>query len=103
MDGSECRLTALVTLQQTGRVRTPKYCGNIRSTVGCGSVFILLTCESSQDCRPRRDDITSGGPRHQLRWMEEVVDKDFKSKRTVMEASSDLAKSLVVLNRKILW
>ena len=45
----------------------------------------------------------SGGPGHQLIWLEGVTDKHFGSKHTVMGASSDLAKSLVMLNRKILW
>ena len=49
------------------------------------------------------DDFISGGPRHQLKWLEEFVDNHFESKHTVMEASSDLAKSLVMLNRKMLW
>ena len=49
------------------------------------------------------DDFISGGPKHQLKWLEEVVDKHFESKHTAVWASSDLAKSLVMLNRKILW
>ena len=49
------------------------------------------------------DDLISGGPRHQLKWLEEVMDKHFESKHTVMGASSDLAKSLVMLNSRIVW
>ena len=49
------------------------------------------------------DDFKSGGPRHQLEWLEGVMDTHFESKHTVMGASSELAKSLVMLNRKILW
>ena len=45
------------------------------------------------------DDFISGGPRHQLKWLEEVVDKHVESKHTVKRASSDLAKPLVMLNR----
>ena len=48
------------------------------------------------------DDFISGGPLHQLQRLEEVMDKHFESKHTVVGASSDLAKSLVMLNRKIL-
>ena len=44
-----------------------------------------------------------GGPRHQLKWLEDVVDKHFESKHTVMEASSGFDKSLVMLDRKMLW
>ena len=48
-----------------------------------------------------RDDLTSGlGTSFKL---EEVMDKHFESKHTLMRPSSDLAKSLVMLNRKILW
>ena len=46
------------------------------------------------------DDFISGGPRHQLKWLEEVMDKHCESKHTVMESSSDLAKSLTMLNDK---
>ena len=55
-------------------------------------MFILLTSERNQD-----------GPRHHLKWLKEVMDKNLESKHTVMEASSGLAKSLVMLDRKILW
>ena len=39
-------------------------------------------------------------PRHQLEWMKH---KHFKSKHRMVEASSDLGKSLVMLSRKIVW
>ena len=45
------------------------------------------------------DDFMSGGPKHQLQWLEEVMDKHFESKHTVMGSSSDLVKSLVILCR----
>ena len=40
----------------------------------------------------------SGGPKHQLDWL-----KSFESKHTMMEASIDIGKSQVMLNRKIIW
>ena len=69
-------------------------------------MLILLTCERS--CVSMLiivygGDFISGGPRHQLQWLEEVMDKHFESKPAVLGASSDLAKSLVMLNRTILW
>ena len=45
----------------------------------------------------------SGGPTSQLEWLKEVVDKHFESKHTMMAASHDLGKSLIMLNRKIVW
>ena len=44
------------------------------------------------------DDFISGGARHHLIWLEEVMDKHVESKHTVMGASSDLARSLVMLS-----
>ena len=57
-------------------------------------MFILLTCGL---------DFIPGGPRHHLKWLEEVLEKHFESKHTVMGASGNLAKSLVMLDRKIVW
>ena len=45
------------------------------------------------------DDIMSFEPEHQQEWL----DKHFESKHTVMEASSKLAKLMVMLTRKIVW
>ena len=44
------------------------------------------------------DDFISGGARHHLIWLEEVMDKLVESKHTVMGASSDLARSLAMLS-----
>ena len=49
------------------------------------------------------DDPLSGGPRYQLEWMKSITNKHFESKHIMMRASSDLGKSLVMLNRKIVW
>ena len=49
------------------------------------------------------DDFMSGRPKHKLKWLEEVLDKHFESKHTVMGACSDLAKSMVTLNWTLLW
>ena len=66
-------------------------------------MFILFSRVKGIWIIVRADDFISGGLRHKLKWLEGVVDKHFKSKHTVMGASSDLSKSLVMLNRKILW
>ena len=65
---------------------------------GCVSMFILLTSERSQDYCPRRR--LHVRRTLQLKWLEEVMDIHFESTHTVMGASSDLAKSLVMQNRK---
>ena len=51
----------------------------------------------------RGDDFLSGGPRSQLGWLEQVMDKHFEAKHTVMGESSSLKKSIVMLNRRISW
>ena len=38
------------------------------------------------------DDFLSSGPRHQLKSLEEAMDKHFESKHTVIDSSSYLAK-----------
>ena len=45
----------------------------------------------------------SGGPKHQLEWMKSIMNKHFESEHIMMVASGDLGKSLVMLNRKIVW
>ena len=47
------------------------------------------------------DDPLSGGHRYQLEWMKSITNKHFESKHIMMRPSSDLGKSLVMLNRKI--
>ena len=49
------------------------------------------------------DDFLSGGPRSQLGWLENVMDKHFEAKHTVMGESRSLKKSIVMLNRRISW
>ena len=83
--------------------REDAYCGNTSSTVGVSCPCSFYSRVKGVRIIVHRDDFISGGPRHQLKWLEEVVDEHFETKHTVMGASSDLAKSLVMLNRKILW
>ena len=102
-DGSGCRCTALVMQPQTGEDAYAEVLRERQFDRG-----VACPCSISSHVRGIRtivhgDDFKSGGPRHQLEWLEGVMDTHFESKHTVMGASSELAKSLVMLNRKILW
>ena len=48
----------------------------------------------------RGDDFLSGGLKHELKWMKSIMNKHFESKHIMMGASSDLGKSLVILNQE---
>ena len=47
------------------------------------------------------DDFLSGGLGKQLEWLKKVTNKHFESKHVMMGESSDLAKSIVTLDRRI--
>ena len=47
------------------------------------------------------DDFLPGGTRHQLDWMQGIMNEHFESKHILMAASSESGKSLVMWNRKI--
>ena len=81
----------------------PKYCGELDVDHGIACPCSFYSRVKGTRIIVHGDGFKSDGPRHQLKWLEEVLDKHFESKHTSMGASSDLAKSLVMLNRKILW
>ena len=80
-----------------------KECGSIISTVGLRAH--VHSTHVLEESGLLSTEMTSyqADPKHQLKWLEEVMDKHFESKHTVMGTSSDVAKLLVMLNRKILW
>ena len=102
MDGSECRCTALVKQPQTERMRTPKVLQEHQFERGVACPCSFYSRVSGIRIVVHGNDFMSGGPKRQVEWLEKVMDKHFESKHTVV-ASRDLAESLVMLNRKILW
>ena len=87
-DGSGCRCTALVMQPQNWEVASANVLRKHQFDRG-----VACPCSFYSRVRGIRtvvhgDDFMSGGPRHQLIWLEEVTDKHFESKHTVMGASS---------------
>ena len=68
-----------------------------------GTAFAQSTREKGIRVVVHGDDFWSGRIRHQLEWTKCIRNTHLESKHVVMRASSDLGKSLVMLNRKIVW